>query len=164
MSFYVQKLRASVRLSQPNRDPRDGWLQLLPRLPQEPRPETILDLLNSGRSVVPFIQAEDTGVLLFTRLNIEWVSIGAGTAPELVLPPGSAPTHEQRAELRFLDESRVDAVIQWQTHEEGVRLSDFLNSSPDFVAVKTRLGTLLVNKQRVREIRIIESTSRALGS
>ena len=162
MSPYVQKLRVAVRLSQPNRDPREGWFLLLPRLGQESRPETILELLNASRSVIPFIQADDASVLLLTRLNIDWVGVGPGVASNLVFPPDEPVTHEQRVELRFVDERRLEATVQWWAGEQNLRLSDFLCASTGFIAAQTGFGTLMVNLGRVRETRIAESTARVL--
>jgi hypothetical protein len=161
VSVYVQKLRVPVRLSQPNQEPRDGWFLLFPRLDREDRPESILELLNSSRSVIPFIGADDAGVTLLTRVNIDWVAVGAQVAERLIFPPAGGVTHEQRVELRFIDESRVEAVMQWQAGEKDARLSDHLNSSGDFVAARTGFGTLIVNKQRVRETRIAKSMAQA---
>src|SRR5881396_2413091 len=101
---YVQKLRVPVRLSQPNQDPRDGWFLLFPRAADGETPESVVELLNSPRVVLPFIQ-EDRTILLLTRQNIDWVAIGASVAEELVLRPGQTLTHSQRVELRFTDES-----------------------------------------------------------
>jgi hypothetical protein len=64
-------------------------------------------------------------------------------------------------QLRFVDESRVDATIEWRDDHGGIRLSDFLNSGDPFVAVRTGFGTLLVNKLRIRETRIVADAAAA---
>jgi hypothetical protein len=161
MSKHVQKVRVPVRLSQPNLDPRDGWFLLLPRLESEDRPETIIDLLNSSLTVIPFIVGDDGAVLLVMRANIDWVSVGDGVSPSLIHPAGVRAHHQQRVQLRFIDESRVDAVIEWRDERGGTRLSDFLNFGDPFVAVRTGFGTLLVNKLRIRETRIVSETAAA---
>jgi hypothetical protein len=45
-----------------------------------------------------------------------------------------------------------------------MRLSDFLDSADSFVSAETGFGTLIVNKQRLREIRILDSKDRASTS
>ena len=55
----------------------------------------------------------------------------------------------------------MDAVIEWRDDHGGVRLSDFLNAGEPFVAVRTGFGTLLVNKLRVRETRIVSDAAAA---
>ena len=65
----IQKLRAPVRLSQPGDSPLDGYFCLLPDLDGQGRPETILELLNSSRRVIPFFRVADDNFVLFTRLN-----------------------------------------------------------------------------------------------
>ena len=77
----VQKLRAHVRLSQPGDTPLDGYFCLLPEMDGQPRPETILELLNSTRRVIPFFRVADDNVVLFTRLNIDWVVPEGGGGP-----------------------------------------------------------------------------------
>jgi hypothetical protein len=161
MSKHVQKVRVPVRLSQPNLDPRDGWFLLLPHVEREDRPETIIDLLNSSLTVIPFIVGEDGAVLLVMRANIDWVSVGDAVAPSLIHPSAARAHHQQRVQLRFVDESRVDATIEWRDEHGGIRLSDFLNSGDPFVAVRTGFGTLLVNKLRIRETRIVPDAATA---
>jgi len=161
VSAYVQKLRAPVRLSQPNQDPRDGWLLLYPQVEAEGRTESLVELLNSKRDVIPFIPTDDTSVLLLTRLNIDWVVVGSGVERSFVFPPGGFPTREQRAEMQFVDLRRLEVGIQWRAEGELIRLSDFLSSPVDFVTAQTGFGTLIVNKHRVREIRITHPEARA---
>jgi len=161
-SAFVQKIRVPVTLSQPNEPPRDGWLLLYPQAGYEDRPESIVELLNSTRSVIPFVAPEDGSVLLLTRSNIDWVVVKSDVSARLILPPEYRVTHEQRVELRFEDESRVEGVVQWDAPTGNHRLSDFLNWTEDFFVVQSELGTLVVNRERVRETRIAEEPPRAL--
>lgn len=158
MPPYIQKVRVPIRLSQPNQDPRDGWFLLFPRAGDGENPESVVELLNSPRVVLPFIQ-EDRTILLLTRQNIDWVAIGANVAEELVLRPGVTMTHSQRVELRFTDESRVDGVVQWDASHRNLRLSDFLNWCDDFFVLRTGFGMLVVNRQRIRETRVVDSAA-----
>lgn len=161
MEFYVRKIHVGARVSQPNLHPRDGHFQLAPTVESGDRPEALLDLLNSPRTVIPFILTQDAEVLLLTRANIDWVMVGMGVEPDLIYPPGSIVSAEQRVELRLVDESRVQAVVRWHT-VGGVRLSDHLNRDEPFFAAKTDFGPLLVNKLRVRELRVLENAPQAV--
>jgi hypothetical protein len=162
MSSFVEKLRVPVRLSQPNQDPRDGWFLLFPHVEDGDRPESLVELLDSRRSVIPFLAADDGSVVLLTRLNIDWVAVGAEVGPPLLYPPHREPTHQQRAELRFLDERRIEVTLQWRAEtEHNARLSDFLNSGVEFVMARAGFGTLIVNKQRIRETRIAAAAAQA---
>lgn len=161
---YVEKIRVPVCVSQPLLGPRDGWLQLFPHVGTPPRPETLLELLNSRRVVVPFIQADDSAVLLLTRVNIDWVIVGPRVDPHLVYPPDHVVTLEQRVDLRLIDESHVHALLQWNSPEGAVRLSDYLNQDSGFILARTGFGMLLVNRLRVRETRLMESTARPAES
>lgn len=160
MPTYTQKVRVPVRLSQPNLDPVDGLLALAPRQAGSERPETLLELLNSERNVIPFIRTADSALLLLTRPNIDWVAVGPGTEPRLVIPPDYVVTREQRVQLRFAYGGPIGGIIQWNDAGERNRLSDFLDWSTDFFAVKADAGTLIVNKQRVCETLVAEATPR----
>lgn len=160
MTRFVRKLQVPVRLSQPNLAPRDGSFQLFPTVGRENRPETVLELLNSDRSVIPFILEQAATVLLLTRMNVDWVALGPGVESRLIVPPNEPISHEQRVELRFIDESRVDALLRWNEGQNSERLSDFLNATEAFLAARTGFGTLIVNKGRIREMRIVGEARR----
>src|SRR5205823_11212006 len=119
------------------------------------RPETLVELLNVPLKVVPFVQRDDPTILLLVRQTLEWVATGTGVAAELVAPPDSGVMHEQRVEIRFTEERRLEGVVRWAAARTDVRLSDFLNGSGDFFELRTEMGRRLVNRQRIREIRII---------
>jgi hypothetical protein len=149
----IQKLRAPVRLSQPGESPHDGFLCLLPELDGR-RPETILELLNSSRRVIPFLRPADDSVVLLTRLNIDWVVVGAQVDPAWVMPRRFPGTREQSVQLHFLDGRSMEGDVRWHSPGADIRLSDFLNDPADFYPLATRVGTLMVNKSRVRETRV----------
>lgn len=159
MSVHVSKLWVAIRLAQPHLDPRDGSFQLFPDVGQSGRAETVLELLNSPRLVIPFLQKDDNSVRLLVRKNIDWVAIGAGVEPGLVFPPDRQTTQHQHVELYFVDEAQLAATIRWGEPGSRLRLSDFLDSPDLFVAVEAGFGTLMVNKRRIREIRIVEEGS-----
>ncbi len=161
MAPYVKKIGVPARVSQPNLGPRDGHFLLYPQI-EGNRPEALLELLNSRRTMIPFILDQDSEVLLLTRPNIDWVVVSQSVEPRLVYAPGALVSAEQRVDLRLIDESRVHAVIRWDAGSGDVRLSDFLNRDEMFIAANTEFGTLLINKLRVRETRVAESTARAL--
>lgn len=157
---FVQKLRVPVRVSQPQSQPRDGSLLLFPHIGRATRPETLVELLNSPRTVIPFVPAPDDEVLLLSRRNIDWVAVSDDVPAELVVPPGAPATHEHRAELRFLDESRVEVRIRWASPDSTVRVSDHLNAHAEFIVVEAGFGVLIVNARRIRETRLIGAPAR----
>lgn len=153
----ITKLWVAVRLAQPQHDPRDGWFQLFPELDDLGRPETVLELLNSPRRVIPFLKREEESVVLLVRENIDWVAVGPGEETHLVVPPEQPAAHVQRVEFGFLDERRVAATVRWGDFRIRERLSDFLNQPDPFVAAEAAFGTLIVNKSRLREVRILDA-------
>jgi hypothetical protein len=104
--------------------------------------------------VIPFIGTEDGSVILLTRLNVEWVMAGERTEMNLILPADYVISRQEPVELEFMNGTTIDGVIQMEVTPEGIRASDFLNGPADFYPVLTRMGTLLVNKARVRSTRL----------
>lgn len=151
----IQKLRAPVRLSQPGDSPLDGYFCLLPDIDGRGRPESILELLNSSRRVIPFFRVADDNFVLFTRLNIDWVMPGAQVDHNWIMPRRVHATREQRVHLQFFDGREMEGDVRWTSPGADIRLSDFLNDAADFYPLVTRVGILMVNKNRVRETRVV---------
>jgi hypothetical protein len=151
---YVEKRRVAVRVSQSGHDPVDGYFCLAIGSEFTEEPQTVLELLNSPLRVIPFILEEDGSVILLTRQNLDWVVAGEQVEPELMFSTDSVHVREEPVELQFMTGTTIDGLMQIGTTDGSSRASDFLNAAPDFYPVITRLGTLLVNKTRVRETRL----------
>lgn len=151
--MYVTKTRVAVRISQSGHDPLDGYFALAPE-PDAYRIQTVLELLNAPKRVIPFIVEGDGGILLLTRLNVDWVMVDGEVDIALVLPESHQVLREEPVELHFMNGTTIDGLMQVEGHRSDWRASDFLNAEPDFYAMTTRLGILLVNKTRVREARL----------
>jgi hypothetical protein len=162
-SMHVEKISVPVRVAHTDTDPRDGQFLLYSSLGNSGRSETLLELLNSKRrSIIPFLQVDQSEVLFLNRENIDWVVIAAGVDERLVYPPDHLVTIEQGVEFRLIDGSRVQATIQWDAKDGTVRLSDHLNTTGTFITAKTSFGLLLINKRRVRETSMAEKKARRL--
>lgn len=159
---YVEKVRLPVRLAQPGMPPTDGFLMLVAQMEREQRAETLMELVNAPRILIPFIGASERDIALLVRANIDWVAVGKDGRPDLLFPPGYRVTHGQRMQLSFINEDRIEALVQWDRSDPRVRLSDFLNGADDFFPVVASFGTLFVNRQRVREMRIAEEAPQPL--
>jgi hypothetical protein len=158
MAQYIEKTRATVRISLGEKETLEGSIALAPRARYHDGPETILELLNSPVRVIPFARGKGDSVLLVTRLNIVWVAAAAGLDAPLVCPATYCVTREERVQVVFTDGSRVEGLIQMELPEHVNRASDFLNAAEDFFPLVTGSGTLLVNKLCVREIRVFETS------
>ena len=130
----------------------DGFFCVGPAWAAEP--QTILELLNSTLRVIPFIVAADGSVILLTRLNLDWAMAGEQVESDLILPADYLVSRSEPVELEFVNGTTIDGVMQMEVTEERSRASDFLNGPAEFYPVLTRIGTLLVNKSRVRETRL----------
>jgi hypothetical protein len=162
MARYVEKQQASVRVSMAGEEPVEGSLSLAPQAQFHGGPETLLDLLNSGQRVLPLVGADGQSVLLLSRLGVGWVMPDPGVPPERVCPPTYIVTREERVEVRFDDGQHLEGLIQMELPEDLNRASDFLNATDDFFTLVTPFGTLLVNKTRLREVKVFESSPRPL--
>jgi hypothetical protein len=162
MTEYVLKRRTTVRVSHAGNDPLEGQFCLTVDSAELRRAETLLDLLNSQRRMVPFIRTGDRRVSLLTRANIDWVMADEDAPRELVYPPHFALGFEESVRVGFLDGREIEGTLQVELSPTQSRVSDFMNGTVDFFPVVTRLGTLLANKGRVREMLLIESRA-AIG-
>jgi len=160
MPPYVHKMRVPVTLSQLSREAREGWCLVSVGSSAGDRPESLLELLNSGSVVIPFVPEHDSNIVLVTRMHIEWVAVSAGVDAPLVAPIDRTVTREQRVELRFMDQRHLEGIVQWNGSGDHGRLSDFLNGPDDFFLLKTSGGPFLVNRLRLAETRMAESTPR----
>ena len=154
MAGYVQKLRALVRVLLAGDEPTDGVLCLAPYARFHDGPQTLLELLNSGDRVIPLEVPEDGSVRLVTRTEIVWVAPHAGVEARLQRHPGLRTAHEEQVRVRLVDGSFLEGLLQLELPNELNRASDFLNLADDFFALETDEGLLLVNKLRVREVRV----------
>jgi len=156
LSKRIEKRHTPVRVCPQGGEPVDGSMCLGPRAEFHDGPETMLELLNSAKRVVPFIP-DQGDVLLLTLRNIAWVLAGPGVDPATVIPPTYIVTREERVELCFADGRVMDGTIQMEVTEDFTRVSDFLNGEMRFFPVKTRVGLMLVNKYRVSVTRLLDS-------
>lgn len=158
MGHYIEKLRVQARVARSEQESADGFFSVTPISPFRAGPETILDVLNSDRRVIPFLRSDDEATLLLTRAAIDWVDVGPEVALELVRPRNYRVTREERVELVLGNGTRLGGLIQMELPEESNRTSDFLNGEEDFFPLLSQGRTLLVNKSKVREVRVFEAS------
>ncbi len=161
MAQYIAKRQVPVRISQPELVPFDGCLWLAPQSGTHAGHETILELLNSSLNVIPVHRPGEEAVLLATRLNLDWVMATDIVDPSLVCPPTYWVTREERVKVTFIHGGSMDGLIRMELPPEINRPSDFLNGPEDFFPLVTRMGILLANKQRVREMSVYQATPAA---
>jgi hypothetical protein len=154
MPAFIEKIRVPVRISEASRTPAVGFLSLSPSSQAHDGPETLLDLLNSNLRILPFHRHEDGAMLLVTRMNIAYVTVGSEVDSSLVRPRTFQVTHEERVLVEFEDGVRLEGNIQMELPEHLNRISDFLNLEDDYFPLVSRQGTALVNKSKVRVTRV----------
>ncbi len=153
MNTAIQMVRVPVRIAQAGGPARDGSLAL--RFEIEPgRPQTLIELLNQPRLMLPFFEADDS-VALLNRLTLEWVAASPGFEAHRILPPHRSITRRQQVELRFASGPPLAGTIQWEASKEHLRVSDVLNGPDEFFALLSDTGVRIVNRQRVFEARLI---------
>lgn len=153
-AMHIAKQRVAVRVATIGHDPVDGYVCLAPERGDPGQPGTILELLNSSHRVIPFILEGDGAIVLLTRTNFDWVIAGDRVERRFILPDEYLVARQEPVEIQFMNGTTIDGLIQIDGARGDLRASDFLNGSDDFYPVLTRLGTLLVNKERVKETRL----------
>jgi hypothetical protein len=162
MARYVEKIRVLARVVIPREQPLDGMFSLGPQSQHHEGPETLLERLNSSDRVLPFQRDRDGAILLIQRRDIECVEPGRGVDATLVRPPTWRVTREERVQLRFSSGKEVSGALQMELPEDFNRASDFLNGPEDFFALVTPQGVLLVNKNCLSTVRVLERSPRPM--
>jgi hypothetical protein len=126
-------------------------------------PETLLELLNTPKRVLPLLREQDQAIVLINRLGIEYVEPDSSVETTLVRPDNYLVTREERVEVRFLDGNSVEGRVEMELPEHINRASDFLNGPEDFFPLVTRNLTILVNKSRVSGTRVFESSPKPIS-
>ena len=83
---YVEKLLIPAAVAVSGSEPFIGAFALCVHSPHRAGPESLLELLNSGARVVPFVRSGDDVVMLLARQAIEWVEIDHEVDPTWVRP------------------------------------------------------------------------------
>ena len=164
MPEYIEKIRVTVRVSRPGEPVLDGIVSLSPHSRSHAGPETLLELLNSPVTVLPFQRLSDDAMLLISLADLQWLMAGPGVAPELVRPRTFRFTREERVHVRLRGGDEFEGVLQMEMPELINRASDFLNGPDPFFPLTTRQGILMVQKASAREIRLYDSSPLPLPS
>ena len=155
---YLDKLLVPARVMLPGSGPLDGWFALSPATPFREGPESLLELLNSGVRVVPFIRDADDVVVLLSRDTIEWVEVGSEVDPAWVRPGSFIVTREEQVQVCMAGGQEFGGRVSLELPEHLNRVSDFLNQDDDFFPLAIERGTLLINKARLACLRLFESS------
>lgn len=158
MPSFIDKLRVHLDIAEPGREPMKGVVSLSRQIGGHAGPQTVLDLLNSSRRVVPVMRPADGTTVLFTRLQIAWVLAGNEVGFELMWPDSYQVTKEERVLVEMEDGSLLAGRIQMELPEDLNRASDFFNGAEDFFPLVARAGIYLVNKAKVRATQLFEAS------
>ena len=107
-------------------------------------PETLDEFLNTARRLLPILEGERHE--LVSRAAIVSVRLTSDIAPSAAAAVAPAV---DLVRVELASGKSVDGAVR---HEQGARLSDFFNSSPDFFAVEDGRGLVFVNKRHVVSI------------
>lgn len=160
MAEYIGKMRVPVRVRMPGTEPLGGFLSVAPQSAIYEGPETLFELLNAPLRVLPFILASDESVVLLIREHIDWVEAGEDVEPDLVSPRLFMVTREETVAVEWLDGSREQGRLPMELPNDINRASDYMNSDDDFFPLATHTGNMLVNKRRLRAVRIFSASPR----
>jgi hypothetical protein len=129
-----------------------GWVSLQRHSEFRRGPQTLLERLNERVRVLPVVEREFTH--LVSRALIEWAEPGEGVDAGLVGPSSYAVTHEERASVQLASGETLEGIVEIEMPHGYNRTSDFINGEDDFFALRCAERTLLVNKRRIRDLRL----------
>ena len=158
MPEYIEKIRVTVRVSRPGEPVLEGSLSLSPYSEFHSGPETLLELLNSSATMLPFHRLADDAILLLSRLDLQWVMAGPGVAPELLRPRTFRYTREERVRVRLRSGDELEGLLQMEMPEGMNRASDYMNGPETFFPLTTRQGVFLIQKASARELQLYSSS------
>lgn len=147
------KYRMPVQLSVAGGPEVAGWVSLSRRSEFRSGPQTLLERLNERVRVLPVVEGELTH--LVSRALIEWAEPGSEVEVGLVGPAPFAVTKEEHARVRLRSGHVLEGTIAMEMPAGYNRTSDFINGEDDFFALRCGTRSLLVNKRRVRDIRLV---------
>ena len=98
--------------------------------------------------------------MLVTRQHLDWVEAAEDADPELVSPRPFMVTREEVVAVEWLDGTRFEGRLPMELPNDINRASDYMNSDDDFFPLVMDSGTLLVNKLRLRAVRIFSASPR----
>ena len=153
------KYRMPVQLSIAGGPAITGWVSMSRHSEFRSGPQTLLERLNERVRVVPVVEGETTH--LVTRALIEWAEPAPGVDAALVGPSAFAVTREERAHVRLRSGEVLEGLIEMEMPQGYNRTSDFINGENDFFPLGCGERTLLVNKRRVRDVRLDAAGGRA---
>jgi len=158
MPEYIEKIRVTVRVSRPGEPIMEGIFSLSPTSEFHGGPETLLELLNSPVTMLPFQRLSDDATLLLCRMDLQWVMAGPGVAPELLRPGTYRYTREERVRVRLRGGDELEGLLQMELPELMNRASDYMNGPEPFFPLTTRQGIFLIQKASARELRLYHSS------
>lgn len=164
MPHFVEKIRVPVRLTAAGGTAMDGQLLVSSRAAYHDGPETLLESLNQPRRVIPFLRAIDGATLLLARDQIDWVAASGDVDETLVGPRPDFVTHEERVEVRLRGGGTWSGMLRMEMPPGLNRASDFLNGDGEFFGLWTRSGLVLINKSRMLQTRVFQSSPMPLES
>jgi hypothetical protein len=146
------KYRLPLTFSMVGGPPVAGWISLSRHSEYRHGPQTLLERLNDKVRIVPVVHSDVTH--LVNRMLIEYAEAAPGVDASLIGPAAFEVTREEHAHVRLRSGRLLEGVIAMEVAEHSHRTSDFLNGQDDFFALRCGPRTLLVNKRRVRDVRL----------
>jgi len=138
--FRVAKLRVPVKVLVCDRVQRSDVF-LTPVAANHDGSETLLDLLNGRDEYLPVERKGEMACIPRDAIEVAWISPGAETADVELSPPT-----EQRVRITLRSGRQLRGSMRYSRHPDSSRLVDYLNGSPQFVALHQARQLALVNR------------------
>ena len=142
--FRVTKLRVPVKVLVSNRE-QESDVFLTPVAASHEGGETLSDLLNGPDSYLPLEWKGEMTCIPREAIEVAWIAPAAGYVSEVDVSP---PT-EQSVRITLRSGRRLTGSMRYSRHPDSSRLVDYLNGSPQFIAVHQGEMLALVNRAHI---------------
>jgi hypothetical protein len=117
-------------------------------------PERVSDLLNGPGDFIPAVDGEFQDTTFFNRLGILLVRVEPSLEGEEASDLVGATEH--RVEVHLDQGNRIAGKVQYHLPQDRSRIYDYLNSLGRFVRVSQGQTLVLINKQHITHVRVID--------
>ncbi len=142
--FRVAKLRVPVKVLVSD-EVQKSDVFLTPVAANHDGSETLSDLLNGRDAYLPVERKGEMACIPRDAIEVAWISPAADKVSEVDLSP---PT-EQRVRITLRSGRQLRGLMRYSRHPDSSRLVDYLNGSPQFVALHQVGQLALVNRGHI---------------
>jgi hypothetical protein len=137
----IEKFKQKVTICFSTGGSLDGHFFLAYRTEIHPGPETIVDVLNSEKTFIPLEDTLTNEILLIGKTEIMYLSLSSNETLPVNLEAVAIPV-----KVELIKGEIMEGRFFTDLPPDKLRLSDFLNFSPQFISLWRDEDNLILNK------------------